>query len=134
MNLVFIDFDMATKAVFFSENGNFLSKMTKNNFRLCFWLILVSFIGFDCFWLNFGAFLTFSGDPEIQDGLHLVIMTSYDVIASCCENQRKYLWTYYESSNPYYHSFYGREIMERRGGGGGELAQPPTPLSRYREG
>ena len=59
-------------------------------------------------------------------------MTSYDVIASCCEHQRKYLWIYYESSNPYYHSFYGREIMERRGGGGGELGILPAKLTAFR--
>ena len=64
--------------VVFLENEKYLL-MKKNYF--CYFNYCVcssyqcSFIGFDYFSPNFGDFLKFWGNPEIQDGRYLVIMT-----------------------------------------------------------
>ena len=115
----------------FSENEKSCFKMKKNYFSYCnlcvFSSYLCSFIGFDYWSFDFGAFLTFWRNPEIQDGGSKMAAiwqswryyASYDDISFWCG---KSLWTFYVSSKSRCHSFHSCKVME-----GVESYLPPDP-------
>ena len=82
------------------------------------------------------TFRSFSGLSEVLGkprnarcppfGNNNVSITSYNVINSRCEPQRKDLRTYYLPSKCHCHSFYSCEVMEG-GGGGAESVPHPAP-------
>ena len=81
----------------FSENEKSLLKLKKTHFYCKFYGLssyLCSLIGYLYFSLNFDIFLKFWANPRWPPfASHDVTITSFDVITSRCEPQRKHVWT-----------------------------------------